>query len=93
MFEWPEGMVYCYILQRSQNAGTGEYEYEVSLNFDDHRPDPPDELLVIDTAVPHSAILFVDKPYMSDLHLPNAFRHPIELPKHLIPDQWMTIKS
>jgi SET domain len=90
---WPEGMVYCNILQRSQITGSGEYEYEVSLNFDVHQPDLPDKLKYIDTAVPHSAILFVDKPYMSDLHLPNAFRHPIELPKHLIPDQWMTIKS
>jgi hypothetical protein len=102
-FGWPEGVTYCNILKRTKvkrseglksaattqgETGEEEYVYEVSLNFHSMDPDREDKLKYIDTHVPHSEISFVDKPYQSDLHLPNAFRHPIGLPEHLVPETW-----
>jgi hypothetical protein len=89
-FDFPEGLVYCNIVERKLNKKTKQYEYKVSLNFHEMEPDHEDREKYIDTHVPHSAISFVDKPYMSDLHLKNAFRHPIGLPKSLQPSQWQT---
>jgi SET domain len=86
---YPEGYLYCNILSRQWNQTTSGYEYEVSLLFDRMQPDvKKDELLYIDTNVPHSAISIVHKPYMSDLHLTTAFRQPITFPSHLIPKHW-----
>jgi hypothetical protein len=42
--------------------------------------------------VPRLAIRFVDKPYTTDPHLPNAFRHWIGLPPGLFPEAWMDLK-
>lgn len=96
-FDWPEGMLYCNIQKRSVVPSTSDnitgpiqYEYEVSLNFEMMKPNRNDKLLYIDTNVPHNAIWFVDKPYKSDMHLPNAFRQPIALPPHIVPDPWLT---
>jgi len=88
-FDWPEGLAFCNIHKRHKNAKTGEYEYEVSLNFDESSPDREDKRKYIDEGVPHSAIYFVDRPYESDLHLPNGFRHPIELPADIVPEEWV----
>lgn len=84
--DWPEGLIFCHILKREETA-SGEFLYQVSLNFSRH-PDRPDEKRFIDTNVPQRAIRFVDKPYQSDLHLPNAFRHPIMLPSDLVSSEW-----
>ena len=84
---WPEAIAYCHVLNRTE-ISAGNYEYEVSLHHDyDELPSKKD-MSFIDTNVPHSAIAFMDLPYTSDLHLPNAFRFPIQLPSHLIPPQW-----
>lgn len=37
---------------------------------------------------PRSSIRHFYSPYRSDIHLPGVFRHHIELPNHLIPNQW-----
>jgi hypothetical protein len=37
---------------------------------------------------PRDAFVFVDKPYKSDMHLPNAFRHEIMIPDEIFPDKW-----
>ena len=34
--------------------------------------------------VPRDAFVFVDKPYKSDMHLPNAFRHDIMIPDEIL---------
>jgi SET domain len=104
--EYPEGMLYCNIIKRTKKDNMtkiiepnkigfntsipDEYFYEVSLLFDRLDPDVDDKLLYIDFNVPHSAISFVDKPYLSDLHLPNSFRHPIGLPDYMMPKLWHT---
>ena len=83
---WPEGLVYCRILKREQKAD-GSYVYEASLGFD-ILPHAEDDFQYINTNIPHSAITFVDRPYMSDMHLKNAFRHTIGLPQELVPSTW-----
>jgi hypothetical protein len=45
------------------------------------------------TNYPRSSISFFTKPYKSDLHLPKAFRHYIEIPDEIFPQQWMNRKS
>ena len=99
-WDWSQGLVFCNILERTM-GDDGNYEYTVSLNFFDvdvseplideeiaHDPSVPYEDLLIDTRVPRRAIRWVEKPYLDDEHLSNAFRHPILLPDDLVPDAW-----
>jgi hypothetical protein len=87
-----EGYVRCHIMERTK-GDHGDDVYTVSLNFHgshDHEFDPAIKLKdrYMDLKVPRRAIRLVDKPYMSDEHLPGVFRHPLELPDHLFPAQW-----
>jgi hypothetical protein len=97
---WAHGMVFCHILDRQIGAADNE-EYTVSLHFFDENvdelmneksagydPSVPMEDLYIDTKVPRRAIRWIEKPYMDDEHLQNAFRHPIMLSDDLVPDSW-----
>jgi len=90
--EWPEGMASCHILERKEDSKEG-FLYKVAVTFDSNISDFPTHLgedqLNIDVNVPQRAIVWVDKPYTSDLHLKNAFRHPIGFPDHLVPKQWV----
>jgi SET domain len=101
-WDWAQGMVFCNILDRQLGAD-GNDEYTVSLNFFDvdvseplvdeeiaFDQSVPLEDLSIDTKVPRRAIRWIEKPYLDDEHLPNAFRHPIGLPDNLVPDAWRT---
>lgn len=78
--DWPSNVVDCEILART-NDNRGSYVYNVSLwtKWD---------ATYIDYNVRHEAISFVDRPYKSDQHLKNAFRHPIGLPAEMTPQQW-----
>jgi hypothetical protein len=42
--------------------------------------------------VPRGAIRFVDRPYTSDLHIHDSFRHAIGIPDSLFPDAWKDLK-
>ena len=97
-WNWWNGLTYCHILERYFGA-KGDAVYTVALIFEQ---DPqfleygairhtPREELYIDTNVPRRAIRFVEKPFMDDEHLPNAFRHPIQLPDHLVPKAWKNL--
>ena len=94
-FSWAEGMVFCHVLERTYDSRVGGDLYTVSLEFNskgkkDLTFDPSIPLadLYIDSRVPRRAIRFIEKPYHDDEHLPNAFRHPIELPLQLVPEVW-----
>jgi SET domain len=93
-FAWSEGMVYCHVLDRKYNRKIADYQYTVSLIFSldpvkfVYDPTIPRKDLFIDLNVPRRAIRFMEVPYMDDEHLSNAFRHPLELPNHLIPESW-----
>jgi len=91
---WWEGMAYCHILERELDERTGDHVYTVNPIFTYNpkklgfNPDIPLAERHIDRHVPRRAIRFVEIPYLDDEHLPNVFRHPIELPAHLVPDAW-----
>ena len=91
-YDWPYTMSYCHILKRETDKETGEELYEVALNYQrmnpDYKKNARREESYINTHVPRSAIAFVEKPYGSDMHLKNSFRHPIALPDELVPEQW-----
>lgn len=44
------------------------------------------------TNYPRESIRYFNKPYTSDLHLVDAFRHPIEIRDDIFPDQWKNKK-
>ena len=90
-YDWPEGLVHCHIMHRETVKGK-EY-YTVALDFHGDREFDPTlskSERFIDKKVPQSAITLADKPYASDLHLKNSFRHPIGLPDNLVPQRWRT---
>lgn len=100
-YSWAEGMVFCHVLERTYDSTIGDDLYTVSLVFNSKGlkgkkkelqfdPTIPLDDLFIDFNVPRRAIRFIEKPYQDDEHLPNAFRHPIELPMHLVPEIWKT---
>lgn len=43
------------------------------------------------TRAPREAFRFVDRPYTTDMFLPNAFRHPMMIPDDLFPEYWMNL--
>jgi len=71
----------CRILERSQPGD--EHYYTVMLDLDGRQQTRKD--------VPRSAINFFDVPGTTDIHLPNAFRHPIGIPDEIFPDQWKNL--
>jgi hypothetical protein len=88
---WPQGVAYCKILERTKVNNS--YEYAVALEWREASYDQAHLLstkeLHMDVHVPASVISFVERPYKSDMNLPNAFRHPISLPQELVPAQWV----
>jgi hypothetical protein len=44
------------------------------------------------TRVPRHTIAFSDRPYTTDMHLPNAFRHPMMIPDDIFPEAWRNAK-
>jgi hypothetical protein len=91
-YDWPEGLVHCYIMDREKVKGEELYTVMLDSHGDnrDYDPSIPMKERYIDRKVPKSAIGFTDKPYTSDLHLTNAFRQPIGFPDHLVPELWRT---
>ena len=73
----------CDVLRR-ETDNAGNVWYQALLHEGDER--------VRMRKVPREAIVFVDRPHTSDMHLPNAFRHYMGIPDHLLPDKWRTIR-
>ena len=84
---WSENLAECRILSRTYNSKEETYTYEVNV-WPDKCSIGGRHRTCIDYDVPHNAIRFVDKPFQSDQHLANAFRHPIGFPDHLTPHFW-----
>eukprot|EP00934_Nitzschia_sp_Nitz4_P005813 Nitzschia sp. Nitz4//scaffold78_size91513//6535//8461//NITZ4_004913-RA/size91513-snap-gene-0.119-mRNA-1//1//CDS//3329558082//5803//frame0 len=42
---------------------------------------------------PREAFAFEDRPYTSDLFLPNAFRHDIRVPDDIFPERWKNLEK
>lgn len=98
-WNWWEAFTCCHILSRKFNARLGEDFYKVALVFDnkpsDFTYDGKNSKMTqyIETEVPRRAIRFIEIPYMDDEHMDGAFRHPLELPEHLVPMAWKTLAN
>ena len=79
----PSSSFKCNVMKR----GNGGF-YEVKVQADDFEESNVEKIVV---NVPRHAIEFVYKPYKSDHHLKNTFRHHISLPNEIFPSQWMDI--
>ena len=77
---------FCGIDRRSrvEDSDSKESVYRIYLEGEGGRR------LYIDD-VPRDAIRFTDKPYESDHHLNNAFRHYIHVPDGMFPAPWMDL--
>jgi len=69
-----------------KQAADGSYVYKVQW------VNQSGEATVVD-GVPHSAILFVDKPGTSDQFTENAFRHYIGIPDEIFPKAWRNLEK
>eukprot|EP00536_Pseudo-nitzschia_multiseries_P016873 jgi/Psemu1/328368/estExt_fgenesh1_pg.C_12720001 len=90
---WPEEVDECIILDRKYDESMKTYLYEVQLWPNEGETQDGKTPKYIDYDVPHSAIRFVDKPFLSDQHIPTAFRHPIGFPEELTPPFWKNVRD
>jgi hypothetical protein len=74
------------VLDRKEAPGFF-YNYTVRASLGENENEFAD---VVD--VPHSACTFFDSHYSSDIHLEDAFRHPIGMPESLIPVSWRNLR-
>lgn len=77
----------CDLLRRDTVNGT--VLYTAVLIDDDDNGEESDRTEMVQ--VPIEAFVFVYKPYASDMHLPNAFRHSIGIPDDIFPEKWMNL--
>lgn len=73
-------------LQSSQGDEKSGYTYSVLTRFKGSTD------IVEVKGVPHSAIILLEKPYMSDMHSFGAFRHWIEIPDDMFPQAWRDLR-
>jgi hypothetical protein len=70
-----------------KEENSGRYTVRVlSGKTEERRPD-------FLTNYPRESIRYFMKPYKSDLHLPNAFRHHIEISDEMFPEKWKDLKE
>jgi SET domain len=74
----------CEILRYKRNKD-GQYLYAVYMY---ERTDDGARNNHLLEDLPWLAFHFVDRPYTSDAHLPNAFRHDIRIPNEIFPEPW-----
>lgn len=70
----------CRVKKRSEQLENGLWNYTVI-----------GDMQIQNT--PHSAIMFVDSPYTSDIHHKEAFRHPIGIPDEIFPQAWRDFRD
>lgn len=83
----------CKILERHDTPGSVLYDVEIIIPVDEDGQDDEEyyEDVIVVTDVPQYGIQFVNKPYTSDLFLPNAFRHEIGIPDSMMPASWKNL--
>lgn len=83
----------CTILSRDGNTDRNEKKVSYTVIMKNRRGLKPEEVIPkgsihIVNGVPRAAIRFMDKPYTTDQHLENAFRHEIQIPDEYFPERW-----
>ena len=76
-YDWFE----CEITRRYGDKDNGYLFAAINLEYD---AEPWNEL----TDLPHFAFRMRERPYTSDMFLPNAFRHEIHIPDEMFPQAW-----
>jgi len=74
----------CEVLRSEEINGTLRYTAAYTVYDDNGKVEKHDKL----TDAPREAFRFIDRPYTSDMFLPNAFRHPILVPDNMWPEYW-----
>jgi hypothetical protein len=92
----------CEILNAQVNPRSGQIVYTVVVPKNDDDDDKATTTTKTNTSknvkfrvmknVRRENIAFVDRPYTSDMLLPNAFRHDIRIPNDLFPEAWKNRK-
>ena len=71
----------------SNNNDSNSYEYTVKVSRSDGK-----WKTFFAKFVPQKFIRYIDKPYTSDLHSKNSFRHYIAIPDEVFPETWLDLK-
>lgn len=92
-----EGLVLgsCELLRRKQHDNPHGYLYTAVLTRmkeSDGGEEVAGERIELMEDVPREAFHFVDRPYHSDMFLPDAFRHAIMIPDDIFPEAWKNRK-
>jgi hypothetical protein len=64
----------------------GQVRYTAIATFEDNKSEK-----LLDA--PREAFRFMDRPYTTDMFLPNAFRHAMMIPDEMFPESWMNLKN
>ena len=92
LHEWTESSAEfwdCHILRTEEHSVTDEVMFTVEAHKEDEESDKSE----LWKSIPKQAFRFVDKPYRSDIHLENAFRHDIRIPDSMFPEKWRNLKD
>ena len=65
------------------------YTAAYSISKDDGNSEDSRHEKLVDA--PRQAFRFLDRPYTTDMFLPNAFRHPMMIPDDMFPEYWMNL--
>ncbi|KAL3940366.1 MAG: hypothetical protein SGBAC_005094 [Bacillariaceae sp.] len=79
----------CQVLDRIE-GDHGEISYDVLIK-EIMEEDDGDIMEYERRNVPRNCMKWFDKPESTDMHLPNAFRHPIGIPDDIFPDAWRSL--
>ena len=86
----------CSIIDRFIEDSEILYTVDVELwpetGYDNKRPEVEEVIRVLRTDIPRPALRFFDVTATSDLHLEKSFRHWIDLPDEMMPEQWRNVK-
>jgi hypothetical protein len=75
-------LIECEIMDRKDGDRNGYYKVGFSFEQKYH----------VAEGLPREAFEFKDKPYTSDIHLHNAFRHDMRVPDEIFPEAWKNIR-
>ena len=81
----------CFIKNRITENGT--HFYTVDLVWEAGKDGRETEYRVERAGVPRQGIFFFNRPGTTDMHLSNAFRHPIGIPDDILPAGWRNVKA
>jgi hypothetical protein len=87
-----QNLAVCDLIDRYETVeedGNVSYFYSVITRVSEKKKEKLREV----RGVPHAAITLIDGPYTSDIHLPGAFRHWINVEDNRFPQAWRNIRN